>query len=57
MKLDGGGSSTLFLAGRGTVNRPSDGHPAPSPRTSASSSAAFLHRRALRCRDGCAPSS
>jgi hypothetical protein len=27
MKLDGGGSSTLFIAGRGTVNRPSDGHP------------------------------
>jgi len=27
MKLDGGGSSTLYLAGRGTVNQPSDGHP------------------------------
>jgi hypothetical protein len=25
MKLDGGGSSTLFLAGRGVINRPSDG--------------------------------
>ncbi len=27
MKLDGGGSSTLFVAGLGTVNRPSDGAP------------------------------
>jgi hypothetical protein len=27
LKLDGGGSSTLFLAGRGVVNSPSDGHP------------------------------
>lgn len=27
MKLDGGGSSTLFIAGLGTVNRPSDGAP------------------------------
>ena len=27
LKLDGGGSSTLFIAGRGTVNRPSDGTP------------------------------
>ncbi len=27
MKLDGGGSSTMFVAGIGTVNRPSDGAP------------------------------
>lgn len=27
MKLDGGGSSALWLAGRGVVNRPSDGAP------------------------------
>jgi exopolysaccharide biosynthesis protein len=27
MKLDGGGSSSMFLRRRGTVNRPSDGYP------------------------------
>jgi exopolysaccharide biosynthesis protein len=27
MKLDGGGSSTLFIRGRGDVNQPSDGYP------------------------------
>ncbi len=57
MKLDGGGSSTLFLAGRGTVNRPSDGH----PRAVATHLGVVVRRVSpgtpSRCRDGRAPSS